>query len=74
MDITLDLCAGPKNTYMVKVKDIQKNIDAQVRAVEKANISDMQILMDTKSILELIKEKLEGKRLKSCPQVQADRE
>jgi len=58
--VNIELRAGPDYPYNVTKKDIQKNIDALQRAVDgKPFCSDFVPLIDTKYILEGIKNKLE---------------
>jgi hypothetical protein len=58
MNITIELYAG-NNSPMPRKKDIQKNIDAINRAIkgEKTSQDDI-LLMDTRSILVAIQDKL----------------
>lgn len=59
MKITIELCSGINHNANITKQDIQKNIDALRRAIDgKSAALDFVLLLDTKSILECIKEKL----------------
>jgi hypothetical protein len=59
MQITIELSAGQSGFQKVTKQVMQKNIDALQRAVDgKPLASDFVSLLDTKSILEGIKNKL----------------
>ena len=56
MKVTIELHAGPDKSEHVISDDIQKNIDAQMRAIRGEGLShDFVLLIDTLSILEGIK-------------------
>lgn len=63
MKVTIELHAGPDESEHVTAYDIQKNIDAQMRAIRGEMLShDFVLLIDTLSILEGIEKKLQQYR------------
>lgn len=59
MKVIIELMCGPNHNYLVTKEQIQKNIDALDRAIKNNKIiKDDVLLMDTKSILKGIQEKL----------------
>ena len=59
MFVTIELRTGPRHDPHITKNEIQKNIDALARAIDgKPRAVDFASLTDTKSILELIREKL----------------
>jgi len=58
MRIEIELAYGPDHREYLTPKDIDENIEAQIRAISKANVADIKILNDTLSILIGIKEAL----------------
>ena len=59
MQITIELNAGPNSSNNVTKADMRMNIDALQRAIDgKSMASDTVLLLDTKSILDGIMEKL----------------
>jgi len=57
MKLQIELCAGPNRGEPTR-RDMQKNIDAIDRVIEKTNGVDSTLLIDTKSILEAIQKQL----------------
>ena len=55
--ILIELLTGPNKQHPIK-RDIDRNIDAIDRALKNCNGVDVNILLDTRSILEGIKNKL----------------
>jgi len=62
MKVTIEILAG-NDYHEPNIKDIEKNIEAQKRAVDgKSFAGDFQLLCDTQFILEGIKREIENGR------------
>lgn len=59
MRVCIELLAGP-NKGAPTVEMLDKNIAAQERAMKGVSASDLNMLMDTKSILDAIRRQLTG--------------